>query len=280
MTRLLDIQNVSLAFRQRTGLFSPPNLIPAVRSASLHVDAGEVVAVVGESGSGKSTLAKMVLRLLTPDTGTIAIDGKPAQSLGPREFARLVQPVFQDPYSSINPKRTLAEIIQTPLKIAGGVSARECEERARDLFERVGLPMRLFHSYPNQISGGQRQRVAIARALILRPKLLVCDEPTSALDVSVQAQILELFNELKQDFGLTYLFISHNLAVVERVADRIAVMYRGEIVEQGETDAFFATPTHPYSKMLLSSVLPPIPGRPLPTVSRDFELNTPRGSQP
>ena len=271
MTSLLEVNNISLAFPQRTGFFSPPQLIPAVKSVSMQVREGEVMAIVGESGSGKSTLAKLVLRLLMPDTGSITINGRPSGTLSPRDFANLVQPVFQDPYSSLNPKRTLAEIIQMPLIVRGGISAKECEDRARELFGRVGLPMRLFHTYPNQISGGQRQRVAIARALMLRPKLLVCDEPTSALDVSVQAQILKLFEELKQSFGLTYLFISHNLAVVERIADRIAVMYRGEIVEQGETKPFFAAPRHPYSRMLLSSVLIPVAGRPLPVVSRDFE---------
>lgn len=268
---LVEIENVSLAFRQRNGLFRPPVLVPAVRNVSLAVQAGEVVGIVGESGSGKSTLAKIILRLLRADTGTIRIGGKHHDLLSGRAFAELVQPVFQDPYSSLNPKRTLAEIIETPLKIRGDVPAKKRRERAKELFSRVGLPMRMFNAYPNQISGGQRQRVAIARALMSRPRLLVCDEPTSALDVSVQAQILELFDELKSTFGLTYLFISHNLAVIERIADRVAVMYRGEVVEQGESAAFFAAPQHPYSRLLLRSALPPIPGRALPDVSRDFE---------
>jgi len=153
-----------------------------------------------------------------------------------------------------------------PLAVRG-VRRAEREARARDMLDRVGLPARLFRSYPNQLSGGQRQRVAIARALVSSPRLLVCDEPTSALDVSVQAQILELLDEIKQSFGLTYLFISHNLAVVERVATRVAVMYRGRIVEQGPSGSFFSTPRHPYSQMLLNSILPPVVGRPLPNLA-------------
>jgi len=266
MTPLLEIDHLSMAFRQRSGFLSKPRLIPAVIDCSVSVSKGEVLGIVGESGSGKSTLAKLVLRLLTPNTGQIRIDGSAIDTVGPREFAELVQPVFQDPYSSLNPKQPLSSIIAMPLAVRG-VRRAEREARARDMLDRVGLPARLFRSYPNQLSGGQRQRVAIARALVSSPRLLVCDEPTSALDVSVQAQILELLDEIKQSFGLTYLFISHNLAVVERVATRVAVMYRGRIVEQGPSGSFFSTPRHPYSQMLLNSILPPVVGRPLPNLA-------------
>ena len=271
MSRLLEIAHLSMAFRLSTGLFSKPRLVPAVTDVNLTLDEGRVLAVVGESGSGKSTLARLVLQLLQPDSGAIILDGREVSIYGSREFAALVQPVFQDPYSSLNPKRNLAQIIQTPLVIRGGVSARDRDARAREMLDMVGLPQRLFHSYPNQISGGQRQRVAIARALMTRPRLLVCDEPTSALDVSVQAQVLELFERLKREFGLTYLFISHDLAVVERIADTVAVMYRGRIVESGATDRIFADPQDEYTRMLLGSVLPPIAGRPLPRIVRPAE---------
>jgi len=264
MTPLLDIAHVSMAFRQKAGFLSRPRLIPAVIDVSVSIEEGEILGVVGESGSGKSTLARLVLRLLEPDLGDIRIAGQPVGTMRPKGFAELVQPVFQDPYSSLNPKRPLSRIIAMPLAARGVGTSTEREAKALETLERVGLPGRLFRSYPNQLSGGQRQRVAIARALMSNPRLLVCDEPTSALDVSVQAQILQLFAELKESFGLTYMFISHNLAVVERIASKIAVMYRGRIVEAGSAQTFFANPRHPYSQMLLKSVLPPVIGQPLP----------------
>ncbi|MCA1337483.1 ATP-binding cassette domain-containing protein [Pseudooceanicola marinus] len=268
---VLSASEVSVSFRQRQGLFRPPQMIPAVRDVSFEVAQGEVFGIVGESGSGKSTMAKMILRLLRPDAGRLTLAGQPMATIAPYRFARLVQPVFQDPYSSLNPRRSLREIIEMPAAVAGDLAPAERQDRARELFTRVGLPMRLFEAYPNQISGGQRQRVAIARALMTRPRVLICDEPTSALDVSVQAQILDLFEELRAQFALTYVFISHNLAVVERIADRVGVMYRGQMVEQGPAQQIFGAPSHPYTRMLLASALPPQPGRPLPVINRDFD---------
>ena len=244
MTPILEIDRVNLSFRQRRGLLARPLLIPALRDVSLRLDSGQVLGVVGESGSGKSTLARLVLRLLTADDGMVRIEGRDHRTLSPRDFAAVVQPVFQDPYSSLNPKRSLSQILQMPLALRG-VAQPERIAQARAMLDRVGLPQRLLDAYPNQLSGGQRQRVAIARALMVRPRLLICDEPTSALDVSVQAQILDLFAELRRSFGLTCLFISHNLAVVERIADQVAVMYRGRIVEAGAGRAFFDGPRHP-----------------------------------
>lgn len=270
MTPILEIDRVNLSFRQRRGLLARPLLIPALRDVSLRLDSGQVLGVVGESGSGKSTLARLVLRLLTADDGMVRIEGRDHRTLSPRDFAAVAQPVFQDPYSSLNPKRSLSQILQMPLALRG-VAQPERIAQARAMLDRVGLPQRLLDAYPNQLSGGQRQRVAIARALMVRPRLLICDEPTSALDVSVQAQILDLFAELRRSFGLTCLFISHNLAVVERIADQVAVMYRGRIVEAGAGRAFFDGPRHPYSRLLLASTLPPVPGQPLPDVSRGFE---------
>jgi peptide/nickel transport system ATP-binding protein len=274
MSAILEVQDVHLSFMQRRGLFAPAQAVPVLRGISLRVEPGQVMGIVGESGSGKSTLARLVLRLLTAQSGHVMLEGQDHRQLTPRDFAAAVQPVFQDPYSSLNPKRTLSQILQMPLVLRGGMTAEERSARAREMLDRVGLPQRLLGSYPNQLSGGQRQRVAIARALMVRPRLLICDEPTSALDVSVQAQILQLFEELRRDFGLTCLFISHNLAVIERIADRVAVMYRGRIVEEGEGRAFFDGPQHAYSRLLLASTLPPVPGRPLPDVSRAFEDGT------
>ena len=269
MNPVLELRDVNLSFRQRRGLFGQVTVIPALRGVSLRLESGQVLGVVGESGSGKSTLARLVLRLLRADSGAVLIEGQDHRSLSPRDFAAAVQPVFQDPYSSLNPKRSLSQILQMPLSLRG-VPAAERVARARAMLDRVGLPQRLLDSYPNQLSGGQRQRVAIARALMVRPRLLICDEPTSALDVSVQAQILALFDELRREFGLTCLFISHNLAVVERIADQVAVMYHGQVVESGAGRSFFDGPVHPYSRLLLASTLPPVPGQPLPDVSRDF----------
>jgi peptide/nickel transport system ATP-binding protein len=179
-------------------------------------------------------------------------------------MARLVQPVFQDPYSSLNPRKSIGSIIGLPLRVQGDGSGAEGRRRVEDMMERVGLSRALYDNYPSQLSGGQRQRVAIARALINRPRLVICDEPTSALDVSVQSQILNLLQELRRDLGLTYLLISHNLAVVEHMATRVCVMYLGRIVEEADTDALFEAPRHPYTQALLASVLTPEPGLGVP----------------
>jgi peptide/nickel transport system ATP-binding protein len=239
----------------------------AVDGVSFAVDAGRTLAIVGESGCGKSTLARVLLGLLPPSSGTVRIDGRVLETIDRRERARLIQPVFQDPMSSLNPRRRVADNVALPLIAAGGISRTERRDRVAAMLAQVGLSPEMGARYPAQLSGGQRQRVAIARALLVRPRILICDEPTSALDVSVQAQILNLLADLRAAFDLTLVFISHNLAVVEHVADEVAVMYLGRIVEHGEAGSVFAAPRHPYTKALLASVLTPEPGLGLPDVA-------------
>jgi peptide/nickel transport system ATP-binding protein len=261
----VEARNVSCAFRVHAGAFRPRRTLHAVEGVSLAIRPGEVVGLVGESGCGKTTLARMLLGLLSPTAGEIRIAGKATSDLPRRAIAALVQPVFQDPYSSLNPRKSVGSIISLPLRLQGeGESAVRRRRRVEDMMERVGLSPRLYDNYPSQLSGGQRQRVAIARSLINRPRLVICDEPTSALDVSVQSQILNLLQELRRDLGLTYLLISHNLAVVDHMATRVAVMYLGRIVEEAETDALFRAPKHPYTQALLASVLTPEPGLGVP----------------
>jgi peptide/nickel transport system ATP-binding protein len=252
---LLSARHVSCTFTIRTGLLAKARTLTAVDDVSLDIAEGEIVALVGESGSGKSTLARILLGLQAPDKGEVLIAGTPVQSVPPFERAKLVQPVFQDPYSSLNPRKTIGQSIGRPLELHGQDSSADREKIVERTMELVGLPKRLFNNYPSQLSGGQRQRVAIARAIILKPKLLICDEPTSALDVSVQAQILNLLLDLRDELGLSYLLITHDLAVVDCVATRIAVMHRGRIVELGTKDDVLSSPGHPYTRTLLGSVL-------------------------
>jgi len=252
---LLSARNVGCTFTIRTGLLAKSKTLTAVDNVSLDLAEGEIVALVGESGSGKSTLARILLGLQAPDKGEVLIAGTPVQSVPPFERAKLVQPVFQDPYSSLNPRKTIGQSIGRPLELHGQQSAAERKKIVERTMELVGLPKRLLNNYPSQLSGGQRQRVAIARAIILKPKLLICDEPTSALDVSVQAQILNLLLDLRDELGLSYLLITHDLAVVDCVATRIAVMHCGRIVELGSKDDVLSAPGHPYTRTLLGSVL-------------------------
>jgi len=252
---LLSARGVSCTFTIRSGLLARGKSLTAVDNVSLDIAEGEIVALVGESGSGKSTFARILLGLQQPDRGEVLIAGTPVQSVPPFERAKLVQPVFQDPYSSLNPRKTIGQSIGRPLELHGTASVTEQRKVVEETMELVGLPKRLFNNYPSQLSGGQRQRVAIARAIILKPKLLICDEPTSALDVSVQAQILNLLLDLRDELGLSYLLITHDLAVVDCVATRIAVMHRGRIVELGTKDEVLSAPCDPYTRTLLGSVL-------------------------
>jgi peptide/nickel transport system ATP-binding protein len=256
---VLEVRDVTRTFMISGGFMKAKRPLHAVNGVDLKVERGEVMALVGESGCGKTTLAKMMMGLLAPTRGTIELDGQPISSLDRMTVARTVQPIFQDPYSSLNPRKSIGSIITLPLRVQGDRDPASWEKRAYEIMELVGLPRRVFNNYPNQLSGGQRQRVAIARALINRPKMVICDEPTSALDVSVQSQILNLLQDLRQELGLTYLLISHNLAVVEHIATRVAVMYLGRIVEQTDTGSLFDAPRHPYSEALLGSVLTPDP---------------------
>jgi peptide/nickel transport system ATP-binding protein len=281
MSDLIDIRNLRRTFSVRRGLFSPAAALHAVAGVSLTVRKGEVLGIVGESGCGKTTLARMMLGLLAPSAGTIHLAGRELRQIPRREIARRMQPVFQDPYASLNPRRRIADIVRLPLDVQGAGTAGERRRRAIAALDKVGLPARYADSYPSQLSGGQRQRVAIARALVTEPEIVVCDEPTSALDVSVQSQILNLLMDLRRDLGLTYVFISHNLAVVEHLATRVAVMYLGRVVELAPAEAIFASPRHPYSQALLASVLTPVPGLGIPDAglgaSAPDPLNVPSG---
>ncbi len=261
---VIECRAVERRFRIGHGVFAARRELRAVDHVSLEVRRGEVLAIVGESGCGKTTLARMMLGILTPSSGEVRLDGTPIADIDRKSIARRVQPVFQDPYSSLNPRKTLAAIISFPLVVHGIGAPRERPGRVAEIMELVGLPNRLLYSYPSQLSGGQRQRVAIARALVMRPDVVICDEPTSALDVSVQAQILNLLQALRAELSLTYVLISHDLAVVEHLADRVAVMYLGRLVELGPTAQVFDHPRHPYTQALLRAVLTPDPALGLP----------------
>ncbi len=268
---LLEVEDLRVAFPGQDG-----RVTQAVDGVGFSVARGRTLGIVGESGCGKSTIARIMLGLLPPSSGTMRLDGQDVAGIPRRDFARRVQPIFQDPYSSLNPRRRIASIVALPLEVQGIGRSDERREKAVEMLERVGLPRRMADNVPSQLSGGQRQRVAIARALVSRPEIVICDEPTSALDVSVQSQILNLLMDLRRDLGLTYVFISHNLAVVEHIATRVAVMYLGRIVETARTDELFARPRHPYTTGLLASVprldqprgepLRPIPGSPSDTL--------------
>ena len=231
--------------------------IHAVEHVSLHVGAGETLAVVGESGCGKSTLAHLIIRLLDPTNGRIELDGTDITHLSPRAMRahrQKMQIIFQDPFASLDPRRTVGRAVGEPLRVHKIVSGNDVEERVAELFKRVGLNQDDTNQYPHQFSGGQRQRICIARALALEPKLVIADESVSALDVSIQAQVINLMMDLQDEMNLSYLFISHDLAVVERISHRVAVMYLGQIVELGPRAAIFEDPQHSYTKRLLEAV--------------------------
>ncbi len=261
---VLQIQDVTKTYRVSAGAFKGKLPLHAVNGVSLEVEEGSVLGLVGESGCGKSTVAKIILGLESATDGHILLDGNSISRVARREMTRRVQPIFQDPYSSLNPRKSIGSIISLPLRVHKVGGRADWEKKVDEIMDIVGLPARLKHSYPNQLSGGQRQRVAIARALIMRPEIVICDEPTSALDVSVQSQILNLLIDLRKELGLTYLVISHNLAVVEHIASRVAVMYLGRIVEEAPTLDLFKRPHHPYTQALLDSVLTPDPRLGLP----------------
>lgn len=243
---------------KRKRLFGPVPMLTAVDDVSFSITPGRSLGIVGESGSGKSTLARLVMALEAPDAGSVAFEGEDLLGLDEatlRAARRQFQMVFQDPFSSLDPRMTVASIVAEPLEVAEpALSAGERRARVVAMLEAVSLPEAALDRYPHEFSGGQRQRIALARALVTEPKLVVADEPVSALDVSVQAQVLNLMADLRQARGLTYLFISHNLAVVEHVADDVLVLYRGRVVEQGETTAVFDNPAHPYTRALVDAV--------------------------
>lgn len=261
---ILEARDVYKTFHISAGVFRGKRPLHAVNGVSLKVHRGEVLGLVGESGCGKTTLAKMLLGLLNPSGGELLIEGEPVGGAHRLHTARLIQPIFQDPYSSLNPRKSVGAIITLPLKVQNDPNPETWRGRVEDILDLVGLPKRVYGNYPNQLSGGQRQRVAVARALINRPQVVICDEPTSALDVSVQSQILNLLQDLRTELGLTYVLISHNLAVVEHMATRMAVMYLGRVVEEGESQDLFKNPQHPYTRALLQSVLTPEPDLGIP----------------
>lgn len=231
--------------------------VKAVDGLTFSIESGETYALVGESGCGKSTTGRSILRLIEPTFGSIFINGHDLRASRPaqlRELRREMQMVFQDPYSALNPRMRIEDIVAEPLVVHGLAKGEEARSQAREILHRCGLPASAARKRPSEFSGGQRQRIVIARALVTRPKFIVADEPVSALDVSIQAQVLNLLQDLQAEFGLTYLFISHDLAVVRTVSDRVAVMYLGKLVEEAPTEVFFSGPKHPYSRALLASV--------------------------
>ncbi|WP_099827770.1 ABC transporter ATP-binding protein [Oceaniglobus indicus] len=262
MTAALQLTDLSKTFPVGRSLFgSATGHVRAVNPITLTVPQGETLGIVGESGCGKSTLARMLVGLLWPTTGRIEIDGAALDNADPAEFGKRIQYVFQDPISSLNPRKTIRQIMEAPLKRLHGMKRPEREARIAEIFDSVNLREEFLDRYPHEFSGGQAQRIGIARALAANARILILDEPVSALDVSVQAQVLNLLADLKTEFDLTYLFISHDLAVVEAVSDRIAVLYFGSVVELGPAERIFAQPRHPYTKLLADSA--PVVGRPL-----------------
>ena len=256
---VLTVDDLAVHFK---GVGRNPPPIKAVDGVSFTIAAGETLGVVGESGCGKSTTGRAVLQLIRPTSGTVQLGGVELTTLDDEALRRMrprMQMIFQDSYASLNPRHDVGRIIAEPLMVHTGVSRRDAQQRVLELLDLVGLRSTALERFPHEFSGGQRQRINIARALALQPELIVCDEPISALDVSIQAQIVNLLVELQAQFGLSYMFIAHDLSMVEHIAQRVAVMYLGHIVESGPVDELFAQPSHPYTKALLSAVPIPVP---------------------
>ena len=252
---LLEVSHLKKYFKTNAGL------LHAVDDVSFTVERGKTLGIVGESGCGKSTTGRTIMRLIEPTSGSIKFEGKELTALSDKEMRKMrreIQIIFQDPYASLDPRRTVSEIIAEPIQVAKLLTdKRQIENRVYELMSTVGLADRLVNTYPHELDGGRRQRIGIARAIAMQPKLIICDEPVSALDVSIQAQILNLLKTLQQQMGLTYIFITHDLSVVNHFSDDIAVMYLGELVEKAPSEVLFNNPLHPYTQALLSAI--PVP---------------------
>lgn len=255
-TPMLEIRDIKRDYRVPQGMFKQDKIVHAVKGVSFKLDKGKTLAIVGESGCGKSTLARILTFIDEPTAGELLIDGQKVDTRPGHltaDMRQKVQIVFQNPYGSLNPRQKIGDVLGEPLLINTKMSAAERRERATEMLVKVGLGPEHYNRYPHMFSGGQRQRIAIARALMLNPKLLVLDEPVSALDLSVQAQVLNLLADLQEEFGLTYVFISHDLSVVRYIADEVMVMYYGEAVEYGTRDAVFSDPQHEYTRTLFTA---------------------------
>lgn len=255
--QLLSVENLKKYYQISAGLRGDPQYIRAVEDVSFHIKSGETLSLVGESGCGKSTIGRTLMKLTEPTSGSIRLSGTDIAPLNRKQmlpFRQHMQIIFQDPFSSLNPRMTAGTIVGEPLRVHRAAKNGEYKERVSDLFHRVGLRLDQMEKYPHEFSGGQRQRIGIARALALDPQLVIGDEPVSALDVSVQAQVINLLMDLQSEFGISYLFISHDLSVVRHISHRIAVLYLGRIVETATTRSLFEDPRHPYTEALLSAM--------------------------
>jgi oligopeptide transport system ATP-binding protein len=271
---LLEVTDLVKHFPIKRGILIDREVdqVKAVDGVSFKVERGETLGLVGESGSGKSTACRAVLQLIKPTSGSVKFEGREIAGLGRRQMRPLrreMQMIFQDPYASLNPRKRVGQIVGDPLKRQGVASGSELRRQVQELLERVGLSSEHYNRFPHEFSGGQRQRIGIARALSLKPKLVICDEPVSALDVSIQAQIVNLLDDLQDEFGLAYLFVAHDIGIVRHISDRIAVMNEGNVVEQGTADQVCETPKDEYTKKLLAAV--PIPD---PRESRERVRNS------
>ena len=282
---LLEVSNLVKHFPIKTGVIVDREVgrVQAVDDVSFSVAPGETLGLVGESGCGKSTLSRTILQLIEPTSGSVRFEGSEITGLSRRELRplrRQMQMIFQDPYASLNPRKRVGQIVGEPLDLHGVASGAELRKQVQELLERVGLAPEHFTRFPHEFSGGQRQRIGIARALALRPRLIIADEPVSALDVSIQAQIINLLEDLQDEFNLTYVFVAHDLGVVRHVSDRIAVMYLGKIVEIGPADQVYSKPVHPYTEALLSAVPIPDPRANAARAERILEGDVPSPANP
>lgn len=277
--KVLEVKNLEVVYQTKKNILGGVKTVHAVNNVSLEVNKGEILAIAGESGCGKSTLAKTIMKLIEPVNGEITVEGQNILNIHGKQdlkhFYTNVQMIFQNPYASLNPKMKIGQILREPLEINTALNKNEINKIVLEKIHSVGLDENCLKLYPHEFSGGQRQRIAIARALVLEPQIIIADEPVSALDVSIQAQIINLLKQLKNDLNLTIIFISHDLGVIKYISDKIAIMYLGEIIEYGETDEIFNDPKHPYTKALLSSAPELNPDRNKEKIQLHGELPSP-----